>query len=201
MTVTLLPVLVQCLDLRPVLSDVNVMLYSLFCSIPIYSFAINHLTVHLDCQSLINKLWLHQPREYFTPYEVISSERDVLLQIEYFLDLLAISFNFECIKGHQDDKKHPSELDSPALSNICTDSCATSSLESANPSPSVSFFPASQCQLLSPETLPITFAMPFTTCQWGTSLLALDLGPSLATSTGITMPFFATATIVDPYFG
>ena len=106
------------------------------------------LTVHLDCQSLITKLRLHQNREFFTPREAISSERDVLLQIEHYLDLLAISFDFQFVKGHQDNDKQPHQLDSAALANICADSLATSALESATPSASVSLFPASQCQLV-----------------------------------------------------
>ena len=91
---------------------------------------------------------LHQSRKYFTPREAISSERDVLLQIEHFLVLLAISFDFFFVKGHQDDKKPPSGLDSPALANIHADSLASSALESTHPCSSVSFILASQCQPL-----------------------------------------------------
>ena len=78
------------------------------------------------------------------PREALSSERDVLLQIEHYLDLLSVSFDFQFVKGHQDDDKQPHELDSPALANIRADSLATSALESATLSASVSFFPASQ---------------------------------------------------------
>ena len=82
------------------------------------------------------------------PHETISSERDVLLQIEHYLDLLTVSFDFRFVKGHQDDKKDPNELDSAALTNIQADSLASDALDAATPSSHVAFFPASACRLI-----------------------------------------------------
>ena len=113
------------------------------------------LTVYIDCQSLLKRLCLHQDRQYFTPSEAIGPERDVLQQIEYYLDLLTICFSFEFVKGHQDDDKELHQLDSAALANIQADSLATSALHSADPSSSIIFFPASMC-LLSVSQTPIT---------------------------------------------
>ena len=107
----------------------------------------SQMTVHLDCQSLLTKLHLHQDRQYFTPHEAISPERDVLMQIESLLDVLALSFSFKFVKGHQDDNKALHELDSPALANIQADSLASLALSSVAPSNDVLFFPASVCHL------------------------------------------------------
>ena len=85
----------------------------------------SQMTVHLDCQSLLTKLHLHQDRQYFTPHEAISSECDVLMQIEALLDVLTVSFAFKFVKGHQDNDKAMDELDSPALANIHADSLAS----------------------------------------------------------------------------
>ena len=105
------------------------------------------MTVHLDCQSLLTKLHLHQERQYFTPHEAISPERDVLMKIESLLDVLTLSFCFKFVKGHQDDDKDIHELNSLALANIQADSLASSALLSVAPSNDVIFFPASVCHL------------------------------------------------------
>ena len=113
------------------------------------------LSVHLDCQSLISKLALHQSRTYYTPSEAVGPERDVLLQIEYYLDRLSICFSFSFVKGHQDDHHPIHALDSPSLANIKADSLASSALESASSSPTIPLLPASHCNLVV-SGIPIT---------------------------------------------
>ena len=108
----------------------------------------SQMSIHLDCQSLLRRLHLHQSRQYYTPREAVSPERDVLLQIESLLDILSISFNFYFVKGHQDDDKPVEELNSAALGNICADHLASNALSSVTPSSSVLFFPASICRIL-----------------------------------------------------
>ena len=103
------------------------------------------MAVHLDCQSLLTKLQLHQDCQYFNPHEAISSEHHVLMQIETLLDVLTVYFAFRFVKGHKDNNKAMHKLDSPALTNIHADSLASSALSSAKPSPDVLFFPASIC--------------------------------------------------------
>ena len=115
----------------------------------------SQMTIYLDCQSLLKRLILHQSRQYFTPREAVSPERDVLMQIESLLDILSISFSFQFVKGHQDDDKPIDQLESAALANISADALASSALSSTPPSPSVIFFPASICQILI-RHIPIT---------------------------------------------
>ena len=114
-----------------------------------------HLPVYLDCQSLLTKLHLHQSRTYYTPSEAIGSERDILLQIEHFLNRLSICFSFHFVKGHQDDDLDIAALSSSALANIQADSLASTALDSAVPSKSIPLLPASHCSLIV-DGIPIT---------------------------------------------
>ena len=114
-----------------------------------------HLPVYLDCQSLLTKLHLHQSRTYYTPSKAIGSERDILLQIDHFLNRLSICFSFHFVKGHQDDDLDIAALSSSALANIQADSLASTALDSAVPSKSIPLLPASHCSLIV-DGLPIT---------------------------------------------
>ena len=85
-------------------------LYLILCDHPA-PLPYSQLTIHINYQSLISRRCLHQSGEYFTPRKAISSEHDVLLQIEYYLDPLVVCFDFQLVKRHQDDKKKPKEED------------------------------------------------------------------------------------------
>ena len=74
---------------------------------------------------------------YTTPRQFLSSEIDIILRIQRTLEQLASSYEFQHVKGHQDDNTTIDKLPWPAQLNIHCNDLASQSLMTATPTPLV----------------------------------------------------------------
>ena len=118
------------------------------------------LSIHIDNNSLISNILKHINRSYFSPSEASSSERDVLLEIEHYMDTTLLHFVPHHVKSHQDDHHDAHQLSVPSQANVRADSLATHSLRHLPSSTIQEPFPHSGCSVVI-DNRTITRSIPY----------------------------------------
>ena len=97
---------------------------------------------------------------YYTPSEASSSERDTLLEIEYYLDHTNLQFSPHHVKSHQDDHHPVHQLPAHVQANVKADALVRSSIHEHTNSSYQPPFPNSGCSVnISAYT--ITRSLPY----------------------------------------